>query len=145
MWNNIDIGTFWWSYAENWHVFPEKIDCWSCVVDRRVVLQCSYSCYSNHAGGSRIIPNFLCTTNRQYLHDLLCVKLSITGLFLVKLSQKNCRDPALWNVVYICHTFLLPGVGWKWLSLICWNLASTSVPWSTIASEKIGTVFFCVA
>jgi len=79
--NNIDIRTFWWSYAEKWHVFPEKIDCWTCAVDWRTVLQWCYGCYSNSAGGSRPIPDFLCKTSRQHLHNLLCLKLSITDCF----------------------------------------------------------------
>jgi len=64
--NNIDIWTFWWNYAEKWHVFPEKIDCWTCVIDWRVQW-----CYVAMATTQVVLNLYqtLCTTSRQYLYD----------------------------------------------------------------------------
>jgi len=97
--NNIDIGTFWWSYAEK----ATLVSWENRLLNLHTVLQWCYGCYSNHAGGSRHIPNFLCTTSRQYLHDLFCLKLSTAGLFWCSYAQ-NHRGPVFWDTVYIKFT-----------------------------------------
>jgi len=97
----------------NWHVFLKKIDCQTCAVDRRAVLQWSYSVAIATTQAvlslypvfkiSKIYPKFLGTTSMQYPHDFVCQKLSITGFFWYSYAKKLWGS-VFWDMSTCSHT-----------------------------------------
>ena len=97
--------------------FPStQLDCWTCTMRWCSVLLWHYSCYSNHAGDTQPISNFLGTASRQLHDDPLCQHIVEVMVFfetqcssVSKLSYSltvNC------GIVCVSRTVDLPSSAW---------------------------------